>query len=73
MLEEVDIFYAAEQVPNKNSRIYLSDEKDKLGMNKIVLDWHLSEADRENPIKIAKHLASIFGEANVGKIVVADL
>jgi len=72
MLEEVDIFYSAEQAPNKDSRIYLSDKKDKLGMNRIVFDWHLSELDRENPLKIAEHLASIFGEANVGKIVVAE-
>ena len=70
--EEVDIFYMAEQVPNKDSRIYLSKEKDMLGMNKIVLDWHLTEMDRENPLKIAKHLASTFGEANVGKIVLDD-
>ena len=70
--EEVDIFYMAEQVPDRNSRIYLSNEKDMLGMNKIVLDWHLSEIDRENPLKIAKHLASIFGEANVGKIVLDE-
>jgi len=72
MLEEVDIFYSAEQAPSKDSRIYLSDKKDMLGMNKIVLDWHLNELDRENPLKIAEHLASIFGEANVGKIVVAE-
>ena len=70
--EEIDIFYMSEQVPNRNSRIYLSNEKDILGMNKIVLDWHLSEIDRENPLKIAKHLASTFGEANVGKIVLDE-
>ena len=68
-LQSLTLGYMAEQEPNKSSRIYLSNKKDGLGMKKIIFDWHLSELDKKNPMKIAKLLASIFGEANVGKII----
>lgn len=41
------LFVQAEQVPNPESRITLSDEKDALGMPRIVVDWRLHDQDRE--------------------------
>jgi choline dehydrogenase-like flavoprotein len=38
----------AEQVPNPNSRILLDQERDGFGMNKIQLDWHLTEQDLDS-------------------------
>jgi choline dehydrogenase-like flavoprotein len=37
-----------EPVPQSASRITLIPEKDRLGMNKVQLDWRLSEADKHN-------------------------
>jgi choline dehydrogenase-like flavoprotein len=34
-----------EQVPNFDSRIYLSEEKDRLGMPKVVIDWQYTAQD----------------------------
>lgn len=34
-----------EQVPNPDSRIFLSEETDRFDMPKLVLDWRLSELD----------------------------
>lgn len=36
----------SEQAPNPDSRITLSSDRDKLGLNKVKLDWRLSEIDR---------------------------
>ena len=38
----------AEQVPNPNSRVLLDRERDVFGMNKIQLDWHLTEQDLDS-------------------------
>lgn len=38
----------AEQAPNPNSRILLSDEKDALGIPHIKLDWHFSDLDKHS-------------------------
>ncbi len=38
----------AEQVPNPNSRVLLDRERDAFGMNKIRLDWQLTEQDRDS-------------------------
>jgi choline dehydrogenase-like flavoprotein len=37
-----------EQVPNPDSRVTLSAERDRLGMRRLRLDWRLSELDRHS-------------------------
>ena len=50
----------AEQVPHRESRVYLGDEKDALGMRRAVLDWQLTELDKTSMRRtqqyFAKHL-----------------
>jgi len=36
----------AEQAPNPQSRVVLSDERDSLGMRRLVLDWRMSPIDK---------------------------
>ena len=38
----------AEQIPNRDSRVLLDPERDALGMNKVRLDWRLTEQDRDS-------------------------
>jgi choline dehydrogenase-like flavoprotein len=45
-----------EQVPNPDSRIYLSKEQDRLGMPKVVIDWRYTAQD----IDSVKQSLSIF-------------
>jgi choline dehydrogenase-like flavoprotein len=35
----------AEQMPNRDSRVMLDNEQDALGMNKVRLDWRLTDQD----------------------------
>ena len=52
----------SEQVPNRDSRISLSDERDALGLRRAQLDWRLSEIDkasmRATQLYFAKRLMS---------------
>jgi choline dehydrogenase-like flavoprotein len=38
----------AEQAPNPDSRIVLTDDRDALGMPRIALDWRLSAIDKDS-------------------------
>lgn len=62
------LFLRMEQQPNPNSRVFLSLEKDGLGMPKANLNWELSEIDKISLKKIAKLIAVRFGAKNIGRI-----
>ena len=42
---EIDINYQAEQFPNINSKIYLSNKKDIFKQNTAIVDWKLNDID----------------------------
>ena len=42
---EARIFIEFEQVPNRNSRVFLTRDRDRLGLRRLVLDWRLTEQD----------------------------
>lgn len=48
----------AEQAPNPDSRVMLSDACDALGMRKLKLDWRLSEIDK----RTARYTCRVVGE-----------
>lgn len=37
-----------EQIPDRESRVTLSEERDALGMNRLVLDWRIGDAERRS-------------------------
>ena len=43
--DEMYVNYQAEQFPNFNSKIYLSDKKDQYNQQKAIIDWQLNEID----------------------------
>lgn len=54
---EARIFIEFEQVPNRDSRVFLIDDKDQLGLRRLGLDWRLSEQD----IRTAQALGEAIG------------
>jgi choline dehydrogenase-like flavoprotein len=34
-----------EQIPNRESRVLLSDERDAIGLRRLILDWRVTERD----------------------------
>lgn len=60
---------ACEQIPNPDSRVTLSDEVDALGMQRIRLDWRLTEQDRRSYVTHVRSLAMEFGAQNLGRMI----
>ena len=43
-----------EPVPNPDSRVSLSKERDQLGLNQVQIDWRLTKQDRDNHVATSK-------------------
>jgi choline dehydrogenase-like flavoprotein len=60
---------ACEQVPNPDSRVSLSSQRDALGLPQIKLDWRLTEQDRHSLVAHMHSLALEFGATGMGRMV----
>lgn len=67
-IDRIKFFSFSEQSPNPDSRVTLSQQKDALGMNRIKLDWRLSDLDRYTMATLVKTLAAEFGRLNSGRV-----
>jgi choline dehydrogenase-like flavoprotein len=59
---------ACEQVPNPDSRVTLSAQRDVLDLAKIKLDWRLTEQDRLSFYTNLRSLALEFGALGIGRM-----
>jgi choline dehydrogenase-like flavoprotein len=57
-----------EQLPNKESRVTLTDEIDQIGLKKVSLDWKISERDKESIRYMATQMAIEFAKNNLGRV-----
>jgi choline dehydrogenase-like flavoprotein len=57
-----------EQVPNPDSRVTLSPQKDLLGLNKAALDWRLSEIDKLGIARAQTVIAAEVGRSGFGRM-----
>jgi choline dehydrogenase-like flavoprotein len=55
-VHEYAIHVQSESIPNRQSRVILSEARDALGMNQICLDWRLSAQDRDSFTRFETHL-----------------
>jgi choline dehydrogenase-like flavoprotein len=62
------VVYFCEQPPNPDSRVTLSDERDALGVNRLVLDWRLGDEVTRSLAFLQDHLARELAEAGAGKL-----
>ena len=58
----------AEQAPNPDSRVSLSDELDALGSRRANLDWQLSDLDKYSALELARAIQREFSRNNLGKL-----
>ena len=58
----------SEQVPNAESRVTLLPEKDALGLNRVRLNWVLTDLERQSAVAVAKTFATEFGRLGLGRI-----
>jgi len=58
----------AEQAPNPDSRVVLSDQRDALGCRRADLNWQLSALDKHSVRELARSLAREFHRLGLGKV-----
>jgi hypothetical protein len=47
-LTELTVVNYCEQVPNPESRVFLSQERDRLNMNRLILDWKIGAEETQS-------------------------
>jgi choline dehydrogenase-like flavoprotein len=62
----------SEQSPNAGSRITLSEDTDRLGLRKAVLDWRLSQIDLRTMLRAVMRFGEALAEARLGRVQVAE-
>ncbi len=66
------LWSSAEQAPNPDSRVVLSEQRDALGLPRIALDWRLLELD-ERSLRVAHQVvAEQLGQAGLGRVQIQD-
>ena len=55
-----------EQAPDPQSRIYLAEDRDALGMRSLVLDWRIGDEERRSIKKLHEELGAAVVKAGIG-------
>ncbi len=56
----------SEMAPDRNSRITLSEVRDRLGMRRTRIDWRVGELERRTASEYVRTIASEFGRLGLG-------
>jgi choline dehydrogenase-like flavoprotein len=67
-IESIGVTTRIEQAPNPASRVQLVGERDQLGMQRVALDWQLSDVDRENVRRTLELFGAEIGAAGLGRL-----
>lgn len=62
------LFTRMEQSPNPASRIMLGDDKDALGMQRVVLNWQLTPLEKKSYRKLIETVGIAFGATGSGRV-----
>lgn len=62
------LFMRMEQAPNRHSRIFLNNEKDELGMNRVNLDWKFTPLEKRSMHLLCHLLGQEMGRTGLGRI-----
>ncbi len=57
-----------EQMPSASNRVYLSAEKDPLGLPKVAVDWHIGELDKKSIIIFHERLKEFLTRQRLGSL-----
>lgn len=67
-VDSVTLRCHSEQMPNPESRVTLAGERDALGVNRVALDWRLTETDKRLVNEIHTLLATEVGRTGFGRL-----
>ena len=71
-LPSIYLDMVGEQAPNPDSRVTLSEDRDRLGLNRPRVDWRLTEPDKQSMAELVKVIGREFGRLNIGRVKLAD-
>lgn len=63
-----DLPIMIEQTPHRDNRVYLGEAVDKLGIQKILIDWQLHQDDIENMWKALELIGAELGKLGLGRL-----
>ena len=69
---DLALLLRAEQAPNADSRVTLSEERDALGLPRARLDWRLSPLDVRSAAMLVQTLGDELGRLGLGQVEQAD-
>jgi choline dehydrogenase-like flavoprotein len=64
----VYLLHVSEQAPNPDSRVTLSQDRDRLGLPRVELSWRLSEVDRRCLRRSQAIIAGALAETGLGRV-----
>jgi choline dehydrogenase-like flavoprotein len=62
----------AEQTPNPDSRIWLTNDRDRLGLPKLKVDWRLSREDKRAIVESTLLIGQELGRLKLGRLKLED-
>jgi choline dehydrogenase-like flavoprotein len=62
------VVYFCEQPPEPASRVHLSRETDRLGLNRLVLDWRIPDSVHESLLRLQAHLGRVLERHGLGTL-----
>jgi choline dehydrogenase-like flavoprotein len=65
-LTELTIVNYCEQVPNPESRVFLSQERDRLNMNRLILDWKIGAEETQTLARLQELLDHYLRKTHMG-------
>lgn len=68
MIRKYNLRGIMEQVPNPESRVTLSDAKDRLGCNRVRIDWRFTEVEKETSYFGPKIIAEELESGDIAKL-----
>lgn len=67
-IESIGVTTRIEPAPNPDSRVVLVRERDELGMQRVALDWRLSDVDKRNVRRTLEVFGAEIGRAGIGRL-----
>ncbi len=65
---ELELYVQTETLPNPDSRVVLSDEKDRFGMPRAELQWHIGALDKEQVARTVRLMGEELEAMGLGPI-----
>jgi choline dehydrogenase-like flavoprotein len=66
-IDALEVRFSAEQAPNPQNRITLGQQRDRLGMPEVVVDWRLTADDKRWVVSALQLLGAEIGRTGFGR------